>query len=66
MMALWKITFAKFYEVTIEADNKDEAEDKAEDKACVMEEEEIIDKSENDHFEVWNIPDKTYLNIPLA
>ena len=61
-MALWKITIAKFYEVTIEAESKDEAED----KACVMEEEEVIDKADNSEFEAWNIPDKPYLNIPLG
>jgi hypothetical protein len=61
-MALYKITFAKFYEVTIEANSKDEAED----KACTMEEEEVIEKADNDDFQVWNVPCRPYLNIPLG
>jgi len=51
-MAKWNVTFAKHYEVTIEADSRDEAEE----KACVMEEDEVIEKADKDEFFLHNVP----------
>jgi len=60
-VASYNVTFAKLYEVTIEAENRE----KAEDKASVMEDDEIIAKADKEEMIVWNIPYKPYLNIPL-
>ena len=52
IMMKYKVKFAEFHSVMVEADSKKEAEE----KAAVMDDEDILKNSiENSGMEIWNI-----------